>query len=87
MGASRNAEWFLNQARRLSPGNILPLFALVENSLKANDPGKATRYIQDMLSFHSIKEIQERLESYPNRRDMPPISYELISKAVNRRQS
>jgi protein O-mannosyl-transferase len=84
MGASRNAEWFLNQARRLSPGNILPLFALVENSLKANDPGRATQYIQDMLSFHSIKEVQESLESYPNRRDMPPISYEMISQAIKK---
>lgn len=84
MGESQNAEWFLNEARRLSPGNILPLFCQVENSLRANDPAKAERYIREILSVHSPKEVQESLDAIPNRRGIAPISYEMIGSAIKK---
>jgi tetratricopeptide (TPR) repeat protein len=82
MGESQNAEWFLKEARRLSPGNIWPLFCQVENSLRANDPAKAERYIREVLSLHSLKEVQESLDAIPIRRDIVPISYEMVGSAI-----
>jgi tetratricopeptide (TPR) repeat protein len=82
MGECQNAEWFLKEARRLSPGNILPLFCQVENSLRANDPAKAERYIREVLSLHSLKEVQESLDAIPIRRDIVPISYEMVGSAI-----
>jgi tetratricopeptide (TPR) repeat protein len=82
IGASQNAEWFLNQARRLSPSNILPLFSQVENSLRARDPAKTKQYIQEIISLFSLKEVQASLEAIPNRRDIAPIAYEMIGAAI-----
>jgi protein O-mannosyl-transferase len=82
MGASQNAEWFLNQARQLSTGDIVPLFFQVENSLRAKDTEKAKRYSRKILSLYSLKEVQECLDAIPNRRDIAPLSYVMIAPAI-----
>jgi tetratricopeptide (TPR) repeat protein len=82
MGASRNAEWFLNQARQLSAGDITPLFFQVENSLRAKDTEKARRYSQEIFALYSLKEIQKCLDAIPNRRDIAPLSYDMIAPAI-----
>jgi protein O-mannosyl-transferase len=82
MGASQNAEWFLNQARQLSTGDIVPLFFQVENSLRAKDTEKAKRYSRKILSLYSLKEVQKCLDAIPNRRDIAPLSYLMIAPAI-----
>jgi tetratricopeptide (TPR) repeat protein len=82
MGASQNAEWFLNQARRLSTGDIVPLFFQVENSLRAKDTEKAKRYSRKIFSSYSLKEVQKCLDAIPNRRDIAPLSYVMIAPAI-----
>jgi tetratricopeptide (TPR) repeat protein len=84
LGATANAEWFLNRARRMSPGNMLPLLSQIENSLVANNPAKAERYIHELLSIYSLNEIQENLETIPKRRDIAPMFPEMIREAVNK---
>jgi tetratricopeptide (TPR) repeat protein len=84
LGATANAEWFLNRARRMSPGNMLPLLSQIENSLVANNPAKAERYINELLSIYSLNEIQENLETIPKRRDIAPMFSEMIRAAVNK---
>ena len=81
-GASQNAEWFLNQARQLSTGDIIPLFFQVENSLRAKDTEKAKRYSQKIFSLYSLKEVQECLDAIPNRRDIAPLSHVMIAPAI-----
>jgi tetratricopeptide (TPR) repeat protein len=81
-GANQNAEWFLNQARRLSPGNIIAQFCQVENSLRGKDLEKARRYTQEILSLHSLKDIQDNLEAIPHRRDIAPVAYEVIRPVI-----
>jgi tetratricopeptide (TPR) repeat protein len=84
LGSTANAEWFLNRARRMSPGNMLPLLSQIENSLVANNPAKAERYIHELLSLYSLNEIQENLETIPKRRDIAPMFPEMIRGAVNK---
>ena len=84
LGATANAEWFLNRARRMSPRNMLPLLSQIENSLVANNSAKAERYIHELLSIYSLNEIQENLENIPKRRDIAPMFHELIRAAINK---
>jgi tetratricopeptide (TPR) repeat protein len=84
LGSTANAEWFLNRARRMSPGNMLPLLSQIENCLVANNPAKAERYIHELLSIYSLNEIQENLDTIPKRRDIAPMFPEMIRAAVNK---
>jgi hypothetical protein len=68
----------------MSPGNMLPLLSQIENSLVANNPAKAERYIHELLSIYSLNEIQENLETIPKRRDIAPMFPEMIREAVNK---
>jgi tetratricopeptide (TPR) repeat protein len=82
MGENEDAEWHFDEAIRLSPGSILPMFYRVENSLRANDPAKTHRYVKEMISIYGVKEVQENLKSIANRRDIAPISSDMINSAV-----
>lgn len=82
VGAYQNAEWFLNQARRLSPKNMIPLFCQVENSLRERDTEKARRYARQLLADHRLEDLQKSLDEMPKRRDIAPLSYEMIVPAI-----
>ncbi len=82
MGSTLNAEWFLNQARRFSTKNTIALFCQIENSLRAEDAAKVRRYSQEILNVLSMKEVQENLKLAPNRRDLPPIAFDIIGPVI-----
>jgi len=82
IGSTLNAEWFLNQARRFSTKNTIALFCQIENSLRAENAAKVERYSQEILNVLSMKEVQENLKLAPNRRDLPPIAFDIIGPVI-----
>lgn len=61
---------------------MIPLFCQVENSLRERDTEKARRYARQLLADHRLEDLQKSLDEMPKRRDIAPLSYEMIVPAI-----
>ncbi len=82
MGRNKNSELFLKKAAKSSPRDIRPVYALIENSIRAGNNNKAEEYAEQMFAKFSVKTIQEGLEKYSENYRSAPMSSEFIMPVV-----
>jgi len=82
MESGKNAEWFLRRASQSFPEDIIPLFCLIENRIRANDTIGARQYAKNLLSLHSLQSIKETLAELPENFRFAPVSWQLISPVI-----
>ncbi len=82
VGSYQNAEWFLQRASQTFPDDIIPLFCLIENRIRAKDSIGAKQYAKKLLSSHSLQSIKENLGGLPKNFSFAPVSQELISPVI-----
>ena len=64
IGDNGNAELFLVRAAERSARDIRPVYALIENSVRAGDLQKAENYTEKMFAEFSIKTIMDGFDLY-----------------------
>jgi tetratricopeptide (TPR) repeat protein len=84
-GAYGRAERVLGRAHQIPPINMMALFRLIENSLKAGDAERAGVYAETLLKLFNMAAIRNQLNSLSNNYLIPPISPELISQFIESR--
>jgi protein O-mannosyl-transferase len=85
LGKTDQATLFLDRARQLAPGDIRPIFALIENAVRADDPMKVDRYVQQLFARVSIQKILQGLHLFTNNYRTAPMATELIAPAIKKR--
>jgi Flp pilus assembly protein TadD len=85
MGNYDRAEWFLKAAKQISTSNILTLFYLIENRLKAGDPKSAERYLEDLFAHHSIHNIKGVVRGISKDNLMLTFSPEVMVPVISRK--
>ena len=89
MGAALNlsgeysrADWFLRRANNIPPESIMPLFCLIENSIKAGNVKNAERYTKRLLDSFSIIAVIDQLKRISHDNFLLPVSSELIAEII-----
>ena len=85
MGSHKNAEWFLHRAAQKSTGDIMILFCLIENSLRANDGSSAEKYTEKLFALFALKTIETNLKMLSRNYRSAPLSQELIYPIIKRK--
>jgi tetratricopeptide (TPR) repeat protein len=87
LGSYQNGQWFLKFAAKKEPKDLHPIFALIENRIKANDIIDATKICRQMIADFTTPKILTMLEfTIENYRSAPvdvPLISELIKKELN----
>lgn len=81
-GSYQNAEWFLKRASRTFPKDIIPLFVLIENRIRANDIIGAKVYTKKLLTIHSLQVIRKNLAERSKNFSFAPVSKGLITPLI-----
>lgn len=84
IGQYEQAELTLLKAHLLSPSHGLPLFCLVENSLRANDTPIAAAYLQRLFDTISRDEIETVMASMEKDNNLAPISKKILGPVIDR---
>ena len=84
-GEYGRAERILSRAHQIPPMNMMALFRLIENSLKARDAQRAGVYADTLLKLFNMEAIRNQLNSLSSNYLIPPISPELISQFIKSR--
>ncbi|OGP56743.1 MAG: hypothetical protein A2V65_09810 [Deltaproteobacteria bacterium RBG_13_49_15] len=84
VGAFQNAEWFLNRAMQSSPGDMMPVFGLIENSIKSKNHRKAQNYARKLLSSFNLYDVNKNLAELKNNYVFAPISREIITPLIKK---
>ena len=74
-----NGRWFLRIAAKQSPDDLLPLFELIENRVRAGDKFGAVHYAQLVSENFSASVIQAGLKSAEHDFRSAPLNPELIT--------
>ena len=53
IGNYKDGRRFMDRANRISPDDIITLFCLIENRLKANEPSGVKQYMEKMFKMNS----------------------------------
>jgi tetratricopeptide (TPR) repeat protein len=77
------AELFLRVANQISTSNILTLFYLIENQLKAGDQKGAERYLEELFAAHSIQDIKRVARGISKDNLMITFSPELLAPVIS----
>jgi tetratricopeptide (TPR) repeat protein len=80
-GKYKKAEHFLRRANQMFP-SILPVFWLIENSIRAGDTDKTDYYIDELSDSHTISSIQNNLRELPKDKRLVMISQQLLASAI-----
>ena len=83
-GDYRRAETALKQAYHVPPNGMTALFGLIDNSLRAGDIDRATKYADSLISHYSAAVIRDELNRLPNNNLLPPISPVQISRVIEK---
>jgi tetratricopeptide (TPR) repeat protein len=86
-GDYSQAEIVLRRAHQVPPQNMIALFGLIENSLRAEDIPRAEDYADKLLGLYNVTAIEDQLNSLPNNSLMPPLSSERISQVIAGRRA
>jgi Flp pilus assembly protein TadD len=79
------AETALNQAYHVPPNSMTALFGLIDNSLRAGDIDRATKYADSLLDHYSAAIIRDELNRLANNNLLPPMLPEQISRVIEKR--
>jgi tetratricopeptide (TPR) repeat protein len=83
-GDYRRAEMALKQAHQVAPNSMTALFGLIDNSLRAGDIDRATKYADSLIGHYSAAVIRDELNRLPNNNLLPPISPVQISRVIEK---
>jgi len=81
-GNYKDGRRFLDRANRISPDDIITLFCLIENRLKAHEPSGVKQYMEKMFSSFSILQIKKQLQKLPSDNVAVPVSRELLAATI-----
>ncbi len=85
LNSCSNAELFLKKAVKASPGDIRPVYALIENSIRAGNLPKARAYSEQMFSQFSTQTIIDGIGIYTDNYRTAPMSPELIIPVIKQK--
>ena len=80
----RNAERFLRRAKNIPPESIMPLFCLIENSVKAGNMPNASRYTEKLLDSFNIIAVKDQLKRLSHDNLILPVSRKLLAEMVSK---
>lgn len=72
----------LEELIKLEPDNLYAYFALIENSVRADDEIKAKKYAAQIMSLFSVDTIVNNISVLPDNRRFAPISKKLIEPFI-----
>ena len=81
-GEYSRADWFLRRSNNIPPESIMPLFCLIENSLRAGNMPNTKRYTEKLLDSFSIIAIKSQLEKLFYDNLSLSISHKLIARII-----
>ena len=79
MGQYQKADWFLKQANQTTKENIIPLFCLLDNHIKAGNSNDLNTDMNELFKNFSLEYIQDTLLQLSHSKSMVPISSKAIS--------
>ena len=79
------AEIALIRAHQVPSKSLTALFGLIENSLRAGDSDRATKYADSLIGHYSAAAIKDELSRLANNNLLPPLSPEQISLVIEKR--
>jgi tetratricopeptide (TPR) repeat protein len=82
LGGYTNADWFLRRAHQMHPADALPIFCLLENSIRAKKGGKIRHYVQVLLNRYSPHQIHEMLGQIEKGHLFVPVATNLIAPHI-----
>ncbi len=83
-GDYKNAEILLLTAAKKSPKEIMILFYLIENSIRAGDKIKEKIYIDELFTFFELAKINSTISILPKQYGYPPVAVEMILPIINK---
>ena len=81
-GSYKNAEWFLRVADKIQKKDMMPLLALIENSVRAGDPELAMTFTRRLFSWFPASRIRANLSAPSENYSTIPLSYDLIRESI-----
>ena len=84
LGRYGKSEKYLMYAQQLIPSHGLPIFCLLENSLRKNDIVSADKYLQKLINSVSLEEINTVLKSIGVNPFLVPLDKEILLPAITR---
>ena len=84
-GEYSRADWFLRRANNILPESIMPLFCLIENSVKAGNIKNAERYSERLLDSFSIIAVIDQLKRLSHDNLLLTISSKLITEIISKK--
>jgi protein O-mannosyl-transferase len=81
-GQYQKADWFLKQARQMEKQNIIPVFCLLDNHIKAGNGDAINTDVNELFKNFSIETIQDTLQQISQNKSMVPISSKAISSII-----
>jgi tetratricopeptide (TPR) repeat protein len=85
MGDSSQAELFLIKAGQRTTGDIRPVYALIENSIRAGNQQKIATYVAQMFAQFNIQTIIDGFDILTENYRTAPMSPELIIPVVKKK--
>ncbi|NNL41872.1 MAG: tetratricopeptide repeat protein, partial [Desulfobacterales bacterium] len=84
-GEYSRADRFLRRANNIPPESIMPLFCLIENSMKAGNIKNAERYTDRLLASFSLIAVRDQLMRSLHDNLLLPISKQLIIEIISKK--
>ena len=82
IGKYKDGRRFLDRAERVSMDDIIILFCLIENRLRAQDSSGIKQYTDKLINLYSIHKIKKHLKGLTKDNFSVPVSRELLAAAV-----
>ena len=79
----RQAEWFLQRVKNISPKDIRPYVYSIEAALNSADTVKTERYLDDLITAFTVQRLNVEQQHCFNVSGLISTSRELICHAVN----
>lgn len=76
------AETILRRAHVIHPMNMIALWGLIENSIRANEMSRAMDYTDKLINTYNITAVKHQLKNLSNDNFLPPLSPGLISQVI-----
>jgi tetratricopeptide (TPR) repeat protein len=82
MGYYQRADWFLFQARQMTPENIIPLFCLIANHAKAGNSEYLKIDMENLFRWYTVDYIMDILQQIAQNKLQVPISTVTIAPLI-----
>jgi tetratricopeptide (TPR) repeat protein len=82
MGYYQRADWFLFQASRMAPGEIIPLFCLMANHVKAGNTEYLKIDMDNLFRWYTVDYITDILQQISQSKLQVPISTETLAPLI-----